>query len=208
MRMVTRAAFGCAVGMSLAGFGVAAAQAPAVEERAESMTEVILVELTARDGSTASGNVVIEGASAGETALSFDVSGVPVDAELSALLVSGTCEEPGELRAALGVIETTPDGEGNATLQVAEPLEALLSASSAVRVQAIVPGGDGAELLCGQLAYTEEVSPAPVPAPEPAVPSSADEPAGEEDADEAADPAPAEDAGDAAGQAGEAAEES
>jgi hypothetical protein len=192
------------VGMSLAGFGVAAAQAPAVEERAESMTEVILVELTARDGSTASGNVVIEGASAGETALSFDVSGVPVDAELSALLVSGTCEEPGELRAALGVIETTPDGEGNATLQVAEPLEALLSASSAVRVQAIVPGGDGAELLCGQLAYTEEVS----PAPEPAVPSSADEPAGEEDADEAADPAPAEDAGDAAGQAGEAAEES
>jgi len=84
------------------------------------------------------------------TELVIEVEGAAPDADHSAHLVSGTCADPGELRADLGSVLITEDGAGQAAATFEQPLEEIVAVPSALVIRAAV-GEVDETVACGEL---------------------------------------------------------
>jgi hypothetical protein len=132
--------------VALAGWNVSALQA-AYAAALES--DPVTIVLNAVNGSTASGAAQLHAAD-DQTEIGIDLQSAPAGTELSVLLVAGTCEAPGEVRATLGSVQVADDGTSQGALRVAHTLSDLLTSAASVQVHAA--GAEATEaLLCGDI---------------------------------------------------------
>jgi hypothetical protein len=84
---------------------------------------------------------------------------------LVAVLVTGTCEAPGEVRAALGTIVKDEEGDGRGHFVLGDPLDAVVGTPTVLQIQA--EGVDAGPIACGQVGAIAAEEPFDVPAATP-----------------------------------------
>jgi hypothetical protein len=132
------------LGLALAApVNVAAQEAPEAPEVPE-----LSVTLTALDGSEAHATASFQAIEDGTTGTAFEVHGT-AHQSLSVFIFSGTCAEPGEVRAALGSFEVV-DGAGSASAIANVTFSELIAGPATVQLH---PAGEEPTqaAFCGEL---------------------------------------------------------
>jgi len=151
MQKLSKISLGSALMFALAAMHAGQAQAQEVPsgETAPQAAAAVVVALPAAGGGEGSGEATLRPGAEGQIEVSLEVAELTDQGALSAFLVSGTCEAPGEVVASLGEIEVAEDGTGTGSAKLAgATLAELLAAPVTVQVH---PQGDSPTqpLLCG-----------------------------------------------------------
>jgi hypothetical protein len=158
------AAFGLLIGTSVSASGSVGSAVPLYLP-----ADTVTIPLEPVNESAASGVATMQETEEGQTTLEVELRGVGADADqFVAFLVSGTCEQPGEVRAALGIVDADAAGEARGAFLLGDPIDDVLAVPTTVQVQADAP--DAVPVACGQLAPLGDdpfAEPTTTPLPDP-----------------------------------------
>ncbi len=169
-----KAGVGAALTLGLVAGTAGLAQAQVMDSDQASDAPQITIELTG----DASGEAVLT-ADGNETDVALQIRGAPADAELFAFIVSGQCEDGGEIIAQLGDVDVNDAGQGELTTDLPINLSTIAAAPVAVQVRA-ANSQDAPSLACGQhVAVSDTETPAAAEEPAAPIPSEQPGPVGE-----------------------------
>ncbi|HEX6926923.1 MAG TPA: hypothetical protein VF167_15980 [Longimicrobiaceae bacterium] len=124
-------------------------QAPEAPEAPADQTQQapITLQLSAVGGAQGSGEATLS-PNGEETGAVVNVQGLSPSTQYSAFLLTGTCEQPGDVMAPLGTIEADDQGSGSTEVRLTAPLDSIVAAGATVQIH---PQGDAPTqaLLCG-----------------------------------------------------------
>lgn len=162
MTRYSKIALGCTAAFGLlVGTQVATAQEGIPQPAAADPVTVVLEPV---NDAAASGIARIQETEEGQTALELEVRGAGEE-PLVAVLVAGTCEAPGELRAALGTVVRDDEGDAHGHFVLGDPIDAVVGTPTVLQVQA--EGPDSNPIACGQVGALAAEEPFDVPAATP-----------------------------------------
>jgi hypothetical protein len=162
MTRYSKIALGCTAAFGLlVGTQVATAQEGIPEPAAADPVTVVLEPV---NDAAASGVALIQETAEGQTALELEVRGAGEE-PLVAVLATGTCEAPGEIRAALGTVVRDDDGDAQGHFVLGDPIDAVVGTPTVLQIQA--EGPDATPVACGQVGALAADEPFDVPAATP-----------------------------------------
>lgn len=170
MSKFPKIAFGCTAAFGLLLGTSVSASAGEVRAVPQFLSaDTVTIPLGPVNESAASGVATMQETEEGQTALQLELRGFGADADqFVAFLVTGTCEQPGEVRAALGTVDADATGEARGAFLLGDPIDDVLSVPTTLQVQADAP--DAIPVACGQLAPLADepfADPATTPLPDP-----------------------------------------
>lgn len=110
----------------------------------------VVVELAAVGGAEGSGEATLAAAMGDQTEATLEVAGLAPGTQWSGFLISGTCDEPGDLIAPLGTVEVADQGSGRGEASVTAAMAELTAGPATVQLH---PQGETPTqaVLCGAL---------------------------------------------------------